>query len=170
MVKIALKKANSVDQQEALHRVIDAAREGCILHQLYLEGRIDDSHFQAGLAFAKLYHLAMRSFGIHNRIRSACQTWEQFHGIAYDPFSNTKIEGLWRYILKALNPIYHQGVPMHGIALSLVLTTTWQKQYSLINIRKTLEYLSTIWEKIESSPYRLGLYAFKQQRLRARLH
>lgn len=170
MVKIALEKANPFDQREALRCVVDAASDGCVLHQLYLAGRIEDSHFQAGLAFAKLYHLAMRSFGIHNRVRSACQTWEQIHGIAYDPFSNTKIEGLWKYILKALNPLYHQGVPMHGIALSLVLTTTLQRQYSLIDIRKTLEYLSAIWEKIESGPYRLGLYAFKQQRLHARLH
>lgn len=170
MVKMALKKAGSFHQRDELHSILNAARDGCLLHQLYIEGRICDSHFQAGLAFAKLYSLAMRSFGIHNRIRSACQTWDRIHGLCFDHFSNTKIEGLWKYILKALDPIYHKGIPMHGIAFSLVLTMEVQKPYALTDIRKTLEYLQDIWEKIESSPYRLGLYVFEQQHLHARLH
>ena len=168
MVKIAPKKAAL--QLDALHSILSAANDGCLLHRLYIEGQISDSHFHAGLAFAKLYGLAMRSFGIHNRVRSACQTWDQIHGITYDHFSNSKIEGLWRYMLKALDPVYHQGVPMRGIAFSLVLTVESPKKYTTAEIRKTLEYLQDAWENIETGPYQLGLYVFEQRPSLARMH
>lgn len=170
MVKAALKKSSSPSQLEVLHSILNAANDGCLLHKLYIEERISETHFQAGLAFAKLYSLAMRSFGIHNRIRSACQTWDQIHGLCYDHFSSTKIEGLWRYMLKALDPVYHQGIPMRNIAFSLVLTMESQKQYTLTDIRETLEYLQTIWEKIEAGPYALGLFVYEQRPPHARLH
>lgn len=170
MGKTILKKSTSSNQLDALHSILNAANDGCFLHRLYIEERISEPHFQAGLAFAKLYSLAMRSFGIHNRIRSACQTWDQLHGLCYDYFSNAKIEGLWRYMLKALDPVYHQGVPMRNIAFSLVLTMESQKQYTITDIRETLEYLQGVWEKIEEGPYALGLFVGDQRPPYARLH
>ncbi len=170
MVKIVSKKSRSSVQLDAFHSILNAANDGCLLHQLYIEEHISEPQFHAGLAFAKLYSLAMRSFGIHNRVRSACQTWDQIHGVAYDDFSNKKTEGLWRYILKALDPVYHQGTPMRNIAFSLVMTMEVQKQYTTADIRETLDYLHTIWEKIEAGPYRLGLFVYEQQPQYSRLH
>ncbi len=162
MVKIVQKRnEDSQDIQTFIQSIHHAAREGCLLHQLYLDESIDESLFHAGLAFAKLYSLAMRSFGICNRVRTASQNWDQLYGITYDKFSNQKIEGLWRYILKALNPIYHEGIAMQEIAFSLVLVPP-TKLHALSNIKKTLIYLQTIWEKIEDTPYQLGLYNCKK--------
>lgn len=139
-------------------QIAQAAADGCLLHKLYLDNRICEEHFHAGLAFAKLYGLAMRSLGIHNRVKSACQTWDQLYGINYDPFSNRKIEGLWRYIMKALDPTYHDEMPMREIAFALVLTIDTSKTFHISQIKETLEYLQTIFEKIEESPYKLGLF------------
>ena len=70
-------QANLVNNLNRNHssQIVNAAADGCFLHQLYLDNSICEEHFHAGLAFAKLYGLAMRSFGIHNRVKSACQTW-----------------------------------------------------------------------------------------------
>ncbi len=171
MVKAMPKKTHqTVQTQDSAQSIINAANEGCLLHQFYLDEFISEAQFQSGLAFAKLYSLAMRSFGIHNRVRTASQSWDQLHGIAYDQFSSAKIEGIWRYILKALDPIYHHGIPMRDIAFNLVLTTEFPKQYTATDIRKTLSYLHTIWEKIEISPYRLGLFVCEQRPIYLRLH
>lgn len=162
MVKILTKKN---DEQQELkiftQNVFNAASEGCLLHQLYLDELIDESLFHAGLAFAKLYSLAMRSLGIHNRICTASKSWDQLRGIAHDNFSNQRIEGIWRYILKALDPIYHQGVAMREIAFNLVLVPPTNR-HSISDIRKTLIYLQNIWEKIETTPYHLGLYRYEK--------
>ncbi len=151
-------------------KIANAAADGCALHQLYLDDQISEAHFHAGLAFAKLYGLAMRSFGIHNRVKTACQTWDQLYGIAYDHFSNQHMEGLWRYMLKALDPAYHHGVPMREIAFGLVLTNNSPKPLPIEQVRKTLEYLKTVWEKIEEGPYRLGLFAYHQNRVYSKAH
>ena len=105
MVKAITTKPSCTQQAQSLAQsIINAANEGCLLHQLYVDEYINESQFQAGLAFAKLYGLAMRSFGIHNRVRTASQSWDHLHGISHDLFSSQRIEGLWRYILKALDP------------------------------------------------------------------
>lgn len=168
MVKVHTKKLQQ--KQSSIQSIINAANEGCLLHQLYIDECINEAQFQAGLAFAKLHSLAMRSFGIHNRIRTAAQSWDKLHGITYDQFSNRKIEGLWRYILKALDPTYHYGTPMREIAFKLILTIQSPRSYTIDNIRKTLDYLHTVWEKIESGPYRLGLFIFEQQPICLKLH
>lgn len=46
---------------------------------------------------------------------------------------------------------------MREIAFDLVLAPSL-KTHSLRDIKKTLRYLKTIWEKIEDTPYRLGFY------------
>jgi hypothetical protein len=171
MVKVIPKKNHYTTQaQDSIQNIINAANEGCLLHQFYVNELISEAQFHSGLAFAKLYSLAMRSFGIHNRIKTASQSWDQLHGIVHDQFSNKKIEGLWRYIIKALDPIYHQGTPMRDITFNLVLTMEYPKQYAINDIRKTLSYLQTIWEKIETSPYQLGLFAYEQPSTHATLH
>jgi hypothetical protein len=151
-------------------KIANAAADGCALHQLYLDDRICEAHFHAGLAFAKLYGLAMRSFGIHNRVKTACQTWDQLYGITYDSFSNHRMEALWQYIMKALDPAYHDGLPMQQIAFSLVLTSNTPQSWQIEQVHKTLEYLQTIWEKIEDGPYRLGLFAYHQGRVYSKMH
>jgi hypothetical protein len=171
MVKIIMTKTSHTQEtQTSAQSIINAANEGCLLHQFYIDELISEPQFQSGLAFAKLYGLAMRSFGIHNRVRTASQSWDQLHGIVYDQFSNQKIEGLWRYILKALDPTYHDNISMRDIAFNLVLTMDYPKRYAINDIQKTLSYLQTIWEKIETSPYRLGLFVYEQQSTSTRLH
>ncbi|MCX7343683.1 MAG: hypothetical protein NT128_06035 [Proteobacteria bacterium] len=165
-------QANLVNNLNRNHssQIVNAAADGCFLHQLYLDNSICEEHFHAGLAFAKLYGLAMRSFGIHNRVKSACQTWDQIYGITYDSFSNNKIEALWRYIMKALDPVYHDELNMQEIAFSLVLTTNNPKELHIKNIKKTLQYLQTVWEKIEAGPYKLGLFAKQKNKKLFRLN
>ncbi len=171
MVKIIMTKTSHTQEtQTSAQSIINAANEGCLLHQFYIDELISEAHFQSGLAFAKLYGLAMRSFGIHNRVRIASQSWDQLHGITHDQFSSPKIESIWRYILKALDPNYHDGTPMRDIAFNLVLTMDYPKQYNIKDIRKTLAYIQTIWEKIENSPYRLGLFIYEQPVSGSRLH
>ena len=149
--------ASDLDVSQSL-KIARAAADGCLLHKLYLDSRICEAHFHAGLAFAKLYGMAMRSFGIHNRVKTACQTWDQLYGITYDSFSNHKIEALWRYIMKALDPAYHDELPMQKIAFALVLTMDTPKTFHISQIKETLEYLQTVFEKIEEGPYRMGLF------------
>jgi len=158
MVTIHTKKnCKNQNLQLIAHNILNAANEGSLLHQLYLDELIDEPLFQAGLAFSRLQSRAMRSSGINNRVRTASQSWGRLQGKTYDKFSNEKIEGIWKYILKALNPIYHKGLPMREIAFDLVLAPSL-KTHSLRDIKKTLRYLKTIWEKIEDTPYRLGFY------------
>ena len=167
---ITLKKFTNDKLEDPFQLIINAANEGCLLQQLYIEEHISEELFHAGLAFAKLYSLSMRSFGIHNRIRTASQTWDQLHGKIYDHFSSRKIEGIWRYILKSLDPIYHQGIPMRQVAFKLVLIDQITSIHTIDQIRKTLTYLLEIWQKIESSPYRLGLFNFKEKPCHSRLN
>ena len=42
--------------------------------------------------------------------------------------------------------------------------------HTIDQIRKTLTYLLEIWQKIESSPYRLGLFNFKEKPCHSRLN
>lgn len=151
-------------------QIARAAADGCLLHKLYLDNRICETHFHAGLAFAKLYGLAMRSFGIHNRVKTACQTWDQIYGITYDNFSNHKMEAMWRYILKALDPAYHDDLPMREIAFALVLTMNTPKTFHISQIKETLEYLQTVFEKIEEGPYKLGLFKLPKAPKLVRMH
>ena len=164
MAQYRSKPINNLTESQYF-KIVNAAADGCALHQLYLDDQISEAHFHAGLAFAKLYTLAMRSFGIHNRVKTASQTWDQLYGVAYDSFSSKRMEGIWRYILKALDPLYHNGLPMREIAFELVLTNSPSKQLTLTSVKKTLEYLQTIWEKIEEGPYRLGLFAYHKNRV-----
>ncbi len=39
------------------------------------------------------------------------------------------------------------------------ITTNNPKELHIKNIKKTLQYLQTVWEKIEAGPYKLGLFA-----------
>ena len=168
-------KANLINNLSKSHslyakQIANAAADGCPLHQLYLGDHISEANFHAGLAFAKLYGLAMRSFGIHNRVKTSCQTWDQLYGITYDNFSNHRMEALGRYILKALDPAYHNGLPMSDIAFALVLTSNTRKSLQIEQVKKTLQYLQTVWEKIEEGPYRLGLFAYDKEKKYSQLH
>jgi len=171
MVKAITVKPSCPQQAQSLAQsIINAASEGCLLHQLYVDEYINESQFQAGLAFAKLYGLAMRSFGIHNRVRTASQSWDHLHGISHDLFSSQRIEGLWRYILKALDPTYHAGISLRDIAFNLVLTKDYPKQYAIKDVKKTLSYLQTVWETIETGPYKMGLFKCEQLPKNVRFH
>lgn len=161
-------KKNS-QEIDFLQRIFHTANEGSLLHQLYFDGVIEEAEFQAGLAFSKLYNLAMRSFGIYNRLHTSCQRWEQLYGVVYDRFSNQKIEVLWRYVSRALDPIYHDGISMREIAFSLIFVPQ-TRLYSLKDIKKTLLYLQFLWEEIERTPYHFGLYSCKKTKRRKELH
>ncbi|MCE2716029.1 MAG: hypothetical protein ACK4V2_05680 [Pseudomonadota bacterium] len=158
--KSTRKKCESNEQSTFWENIFNAANEGSFLHQLYKNEQINESHFQAGLAFEKLYRLAMRSLNICSRVHTSSQRWDQLYGITHDKFSYQKIEGLWRLLLRALDPIYHDGLSMREIAFSLILLSQ-KKSYSLNDIKKTLGYIQSIWEKIENTPYHLGLYSSK---------
>lgn len=161
MVKrIKHRKSENDELSTIWQTTFNAANEGSLLHQLYWDELIDESQFHAGLAFAKLYGLAMRSLGVCNRVHTSSQRWEQLYGVTHDKFSNQKIEGLWHHLLKALDPIYHEGLSMREIAFSLILISR-KKCYSINDIKKTLMYMQSIWEKIEDTPYHLGLYSHK---------
>lgn len=152
-----------------LQKVHNTANEGCLLHQLYVDEVIEEEEFRAGLAFSKLYHLAMRSLGIHTRVHTSSKSWGDLYGITYDKFSQQKVEGLWRHILKALDPAYHNGLSMKEIAFNLILIPP-PKLHSVRKIRKTLRYLMSIWEQLEGTPYQLGLYSYKRSRSKKSLH
>lgn len=164
------KTDHTLQTLDLAQNILNAANEGCLLHQFYLDDLISEAQFYSGLAFAKLYGLAMRSFGIHNRVRTASQSWDQLHGISHDQFCSQKIESIWRYILKALDPLYHQDLPMRDIAFNLILIMEYPKRYAIQDIQKTLSYMQTIWEKVEDSPYRLGLFTYEQKPTTMQMH
>ena len=171
MVKAITVKFSCAQQAQSLAQsIIHAANEGCLLHQLYIDEYINESQFQAGLAFAKLYGLAMRSFGIHNRVRTASQSWDHLHGVSHDLVSSHRIAGMWRYILKALDPTYHADAALRDIAFNLVLTKDYPKKYAIKDVKKTLSYLQTVWETIETGPYKMGLFKCERLPKNARLH